>query len=95
MVIFKNEFYYKIRVIFWAEGGGEDYQDEYIYWFYCDWYMMDYFVYNYQVNGGGVCFWEVYNICMVEGLCVVDYCNYKLVFYSMEVVVFDFLFEAG
>lgn len=91
----KNEPYHKIKVTFRAEGGGEDYQDEYIYWFHRDRHTMDYLAYNYQVNGGGARFREAYNIRTVEGLRVADYRNYKPVPHSMEVAVFDSLFEAG
>jgi hypothetical protein len=56
---------------------------------------MDYLAYNYQVNGGGARFREAYNIRTVEGLRVADYRNYKPVPHSMEVAVFDSLFEAG
>mgnify|MGYP006287800995 FL=1 len=87
--------YHKVKVTFRAEGGGEDYQDEYIYWFHRDRHTMDYLAYNYQVDGGGARFREAYNIRNVDGLRIDDYRNYKPVTHSMEVAVFDSLFEAG
>ncbi len=90
-----KEPYHKIKVTFRTEGGGEDYQDEYIYWFHRDRHTMDYLAYNYQVDGGGARFREAYNIRTVDGLRIADYRNYKPVPQSMEVAVFDSLFEAG
>ena len=91
----KGEPYEKVRVTFRAEGGGADYQDEYIYWFHRDMHTVDYLAYNYQVDGGGARFREAYNIRTIEGLRFADYRNYKPVPHSMEVAVFDSLFEAG
>lgn len=91
----KGEPYQKLKVTFRANGGGADYEDEYIYWFHKDAHTMDYLAYNYQVNGGGARFREAYNVRTVEGLRIADYRNYKPVPHSMEVAVFDSLFEAG
>lgn len=54
---------------------------------------MGYLVYNYFIDGGGVCFWEVYNVWIVEGICFVDYINYKFELDFREVGIFDVLFE--
>ena len=91
----KGEPYHKLQVTFRAEGGGTDHEDQYIYWLHKDQHTMDYLAYNYQVNGGGARFREAYNVRTIEGLRIADYRNYKPVPPTMEVAVFDSLFEAG
>lgn len=73
----KGEPYHKIKVTFKQEGGGEDYQDEYMYWIHKDSYKVDYLAYNYRVNEGGTRFRAAYNERILNGVRVVDYKNYK------------------
>lgn len=91
----KGEPYHKIKVTFREEGGGKDFQDEYVYWFHRDAYTLDYLAYNYEVGGGGARFREAYNPRTVGGIRFVDYINYKPVEPTMEVEIFDRLFEQG
>lgn len=91
----KGEPYDKVKVTFRAEGGGADHEDEYIYWFHKGKHTLGYLAYNYQVNGGGARFREAYNVRTVEGLRIADYRNYKPVPHTMEVAIFDSVFEAG
>jgi len=90
-----GEPYHKLKVTFRQAGGGEDYQDEYVYWFHRGRYTMDYLAYNYQADGGGARFREAYNIRQVDGLRIADYRNFKPTTDSREVAVFDSLFQAG
>ncbi|WGK64871.1 DUF6503 family protein [Croceiramulus getboli] len=69
--------YYLIGVTFAREGGGDDYDDEYVYWISTEDFTVDYLAYNYQVNGGGTRFREAYNPRVIEGIRFVDYRNYK------------------
>jgi len=46
--IIKNRPYYKIKVTFMQEGGGKDYDDEYVYWIHKENYTMDFLAYNYH-----------------------------------------------
>ena len=70
--------YYKIEVTFDAEGGGEDYEDVFIYWVNKLDYKVDYIAYSYaEEDGVGMRFREAYNERYVEGLRFVDYKNYK------------------
>ncbi|MEQ8910634.1 MAG: DUF6503 family protein [Vicingaceae bacterium] len=69
--------YYKIKVRFKEEGGGEDFQDEFIYWFDQKDYSLDYLAYSFQVNGGGMRFRKAYNERFLNGIRFVDYINYK------------------
>lgn len=84
--------YYKIKVTFDQNGGGNDFQDEYIYWFHTQYYSMDYLAYNYQVNGGGARFREAFNERSVAGLRIADYNNYKPKDKRMDVENFGQLF---
>lgn len=91
----KGKPYYKVKVTFRREGGGKDYEDEFIYWFHRDDYTMDYLAYNYQTDGGGARFREAHNIRTIDGIRFADFINYKPVEESMDVASFARLFESG
>ncbi|MEQ8715120.1 MAG: DUF6503 family protein [Cyclobacteriaceae bacterium] len=69
--------YYKIKVTFSQEGGGEDFEDVFIYWFDTEDYSMDFLAYEYLTNGGGVRFREATNTRDINGIRIQDYINYK------------------
>lgn len=69
--------YHEIKVTFIQEGGGEDYQDVFIYWFDIENYYMDYFAYTYETDGGGKRFRSVKNRHHVGGILFQDYTNYE------------------
>ncbi|ARV08159.1 deoxyribose-phosphate aldolase [Winogradskyella sp. PC-19] len=74
----KNKNYYKIEVTFNKEGGGEDYEDVFIYWINKTSYKPDYLAYSYNEDDGkGRRFRESYNERYINGLRFVDYNNYK------------------
>ncbi len=74
----KNKDYYKVKVTFNAEGGGEDYEDVFVYWFDKEDFDLDYLAYSYsEDNGVGMRFREAYNEQNIEGIRFVDYNNYK------------------
>ncbi|MEX2596136.1 MAG: DUF6503 family protein [Salibacteraceae bacterium] len=73
----KGKEYYKINVWFNEEGGGEDHDDEFIYWFQKDTYQLDYFAYSYKTDGGGMRFRVAYNQTVQNGVRYTDYINYK------------------
>jgi len=74
----KNKTYYKIKVTFDAEGGGEDYEDEFIYWVDKQDFKLNYLAYSYEEEEGrGLRFREAYNERFVNGLRFVDYRNFK------------------
>lgn len=83
----KGEAYHKIKVTFNQEGGGEDFDDVYVYWFNIKTSKVDYLAYSYHVNGGGMRFREAYNERYINGLRIVDYNNYKP--NSKDVALFD------
>lgn len=74
----KGETYHKIKVTFEQEGGGEDYQDVFIYWVNQKESTVDYFAYSYEeTDGVGSRFREAYNVRIVNGIRFVDHVNYK------------------
>ena len=90
-----GEPYHKIRVIFGQEGGGTDFDDEYIYWIHRDRHTMDYLAYSFEVNGGGTRFREAYNVRTVGGIRFADYVNYESTTSDFALEDYDQLFEAG
>ena len=75
--IIKGKEYYKIKVTFDQEGGGDDHDDVHMYWINKEDYTMDYMAYSFVVNGGGVRFRQAYNKRNVGGIIFQDYINYK------------------
>ena len=72
----KGENYYQIKVSFQIENGGEDFEDEYLYWIDVNTFEIDYLAYNYITDGGGVRFRSAINKRRLNGLLVQDYINY-------------------
>ena len=72
----KGESYHQIKVSFQIENGGDDFEDEYLYWINVNNYEIDYLAYNYITDGGGVRFRSAINKRRVDGLLVQDYINY-------------------
>ncbi|NER11084.1 hypothetical protein SAMN06265375_10469 [Muriicola jejuensis] len=84
--------YYQIRVTFNQDGGGEDFEDVYIYWFDAETFKPEYLAYEFHVNGGGLRFREAYNERYVNGIRFVDYRNYRPVG-EADLMQLDSLFE--
>lgn len=75
----KTKKYYKIEVTFNEDGGGEDYEDVFIYWFDKETFKLSYLAYSYNENDGlGMRFREAYNERYVKGIRFVDYNNFKI-----------------
>lgn len=75
---FNGKPYWAIKITFSEEKGGEDYDDQYIYWISKEEYSVDYFAYNYTVDGGGVRFREAINQRRIDNLLFQDYVNYEV-----------------
>lgn len=73
----KGEKYFKIQITFDRNGGGEDHQDVFIYWIGKKDYLIDYFAYSYEVNGGGMRFRASKNERYHSRIRFLDYENYK------------------
>ena len=76
-VTIKGENYHVVKVFFDEEGGGADHDDVFYYWANKKTNMVDYFAYNYAVNGGGTRFRSYYNRRNVRGIVFQDYINWK------------------
>ena len=73
-----GNLYHKIKVTFDAEGGGEDHDDVFFYWFDSADYSMDYLAYSYnEKDGKGYRFREAYNAREIGGVVIQDYKNHK------------------
>ena len=73
-----NENYYKIKVTFDEEGGGEDFEDVFVYWVNKKNFKVDYLAYSYNEDDDiGIRFRSSYNERYLEGIRIVDYNNYK------------------
>ncbi|AZJ35772.1 DUF6503 family protein [Tenacibaculum singaporense] len=92
-VIIKGKEYYKIRITFTEEGGGEDFDDVFIYWFAKDNFQLDYLAYKYHTNGGGVRFRDVKEEKVIKGIRFVDYNNYKPLNKDIDFYTIDKLYE--
>lgn len=86
--------YYKVKVTFEQEGGGEDYQDIFVYWFDTETFRPEFLAYEYFTDGGGLRFRQGYNDRTVGGLKFMDYRNFKTEA-SVPVTALDSLFELG
>ena len=74
----KAKSYYKIKVTFNEEGGGEDFEDVFVYWINTETFDVDYLSYSYEEDNNdiGLRFREAYNRRNVNGLTFADYNNY-------------------
>ena len=73
----KGKEYYKIEISFSEDGGGEDFEDVFIYWIDKENFLIDYLAYSYHTNGGGKRFRVLKEQCVKNGVRFVDYHNYK------------------
>ena len=93
-VVVKGTTYHKIEVTFDQEGGGDDHDDKYVYWFDAQDHSLDFLAYSFHVNGGGVRFREAFNTRTIGGVVFQDYVNYKHD-KNTPVESLDELFEKG
>ncbi|RAU82352.1 hypothetical protein DP923_11235 [Pontibacter arcticus] len=89
-----GEPYNKVEVTFQQEGGGEGYEDVYVYWFHQKRHTMDYLAYSFKENGGGSRFRKAVNAREVGGIRFQDYLNYTSKT-PIKLEEYDKAFEAG
>ncbi len=94
-VSIKGKEYYKIQVTFSEEGGGDDFDDVFIYWFSKEDFKLDYLAYKYQTNGGGIRFRDIKKESIVSGIRFADYNNYKPLDKNIDFYTIDKLYEGG
>lgn len=76
-VSLNGENYHLIKVTFEQEGGGEDFDDQFLYWIDTEDYYVDFLAYSYHTDGGGVRMREVSTSQEVGGIRFQNYLNYK------------------
>lgn len=92
----KGENYHKIKVTFYEEGGGEDFDDVFVYWIHTDTNKVDYLAYSYSEKEGiGLRYREAFNERYINTLRFVDYNNYKPKTKNVTLENLDILFEKG
>jgi hypothetical protein len=94
-VSIKQQPYEKVKITFDQEGGGLDFEDEFIYWFHRDQHTLDYLAYSYLTDGGGARFRAAFNPREIKGLRFADYINYKPNPETRYILNFDSLYEVG
>jgi len=95
-ITIKDKVYHKIKVWFNQEGGGEDFEDIFIYWIDTSTFKADFIAYSYiEDDGIGIRFREAYNERFINGLRFVDYNNYKSEDTTMNLLGLGKAFEAG
>jgi hypothetical protein len=87
--------YHKVKVTFSEEGGGEDFDDIFIYWINADTHLLDYMAYSYHTDGGGVRFRKAIRKHEIAGLILQDYENYKPEDKNTPVEEMEDLFKEG
>ncbi|MCH7398237.1 hypothetical protein MM236_09565 [Belliella sp. DSM 107340] len=87
--------YHLIKVTFSEEGGGEDFDDEFLFWINQDSFLMDYLAYSYHTDGGGVRFRKAINRHKIGGLILQDYENYKPIDETIPVEEMEALYKKG
>ncbi|MEO1011172.1 MAG: DUF6503 family protein [Bacteroidota bacterium] len=90
-----GQHYHKIRVTFDEEGGGDDHDDTFVYWFHTQTLKPEYLAYSFHVNGGGIRFRKAYNERYINGIRFVDYLNYEPLEKGKALERMDGLFETG
>lgn len=90
-----NQAYHKLQVSFRPEGGGKDYEDEFVYWFDATDFELDYLAYNYLTDGGGARFRSAYNVRRIDSIRFADYVNWAPPNDRRDVQQFDSLYAAG
>ncbi len=72
-----GEPYYEVKVTFREEGGGTDFEDEFLYWVHKENFTVDYLAYRFFTEDGGIRFRKAINPRIVGGIRFVDYENHK------------------
>lgn len=89
----KGRDYYKIQISFSEDGGGEDFEDVFLYWIDKKTFLIDYLAYSYHTNGGGKRFRAIKKDTIVKGIRFVDFNNFKPTNKEMPLKNIDIAFE--
>lgn len=72
-----NRVHYTVKIGFSKQGGGEDHDDEFVFWFDAGDFKMNYFAYRYHREGGGVRFRIADSAYTTSGFRIQHYLNLK------------------
>ncbi len=89
----KGKGYYKIQVTFKQAGGGDDFEDIYVYWINKASFKPDYLGYDFKTDGGGTRFRAAFNERYIGGIRFVDYDNFKPKDVNANILIADSLFN--
>jgi len=92
-VSIKGSDYHKIQVTFKKEGGGEDFEDIFLYWINKESGTLDFLAYKYKTNDGGIRFREAIDRQKVGGILFANYINYKPADKDIDFLSIDELFK--
>lgn len=73
----EGNHYYKVHVTFSQDGGGDHFEDVFVYWINKQNFTMDYFGYYYLTDGGGIRFRKAVNQRTEGGIIFSDHINFK------------------
>lgn len=85
--------YYKIMITFSEDGGGEDFEDVFVYWVGKEDFLIDYLAYSFHTNGGGKRFRVLKEQCSKNGIRFVDYHNYQPINSETPLIDLDVSFD--
>jgi hypothetical protein len=84
-----------IKVTFAKDGGGEDFDDEFLYWIDQSTHYIDFMAYSYHTDGGGVRMREVTKVQEIGGIRFQNYLNFKPADEKISVENMQKLYESG
>ena len=91
----KGKEYHQVKVTFQAEGGGDHFEDEFLYWFGVADSKMDYMAYSYHTDGGGVRMRDMRATRELGGIRFQDYNNLKAALKETPLDSMQVLYEIG
>jgi hypothetical protein len=94
-ITLRGQPYHKIKITFTREGGGVDFEDEFVYYIHQKTHLLDYLAYSYHTEGGGLRFRQAYNPQVVGGIRFQQYINYQPPSKQVTLTDLDKFFEAG
>lgn len=74
---FDGQSYFTVQITFEQQGGGEDFNDIFLYWIHESQFTIDYMAYLYYTDGGGLRFRKATNPRKINGILFQDYINYE------------------
>jgi hypothetical protein len=74
---FDGQSYFTVQITFEKEGGGEDFNDIFLYWIHESKFTIDYMAYLYYTDGGGLRLRKATNPRKINGILFQDYINYE------------------